>query len=146
MTTSTFDFAARLRAFNEMYRMPVSDKPTLKVVGDHVQRLKDFKKILADELDEIDEIIQLAEQGANETEILTKLADLLGDIKVYVGSEMVKFGIPHDQVLEIIMDSNASKMGADGKPIYDEYNKLQKGPNYWKPEPKIQALLEALAK
>lgn len=57
---------------------------------------------------------------------------------------MAKFGIPLDETLEIIMQSNFSKMGADGKPIYDERGKLQKGPNYWKPEPRIAAMLAAL--
>ena len=41
------------------------------------------------------------------------------------------------------MDSNESKLGADGNPIYDGNGKFLKGPNYWKPEPKIKALLES---
>lgn len=41
------------------------------------------------------------------------------------------------------MDSNESKLGADGNPIYDANGKFLKGPNYWKPEPRIKALLEA---
>src|SRR6476620_5595229 len=51
-----------------------------------------------------------------------------------------------DEVHEIddIMDSNESKLGADGNPIYDANGKFLKGPNYWKPEPKIQELLAAL--
>jgi len=47
-------------------------------------------------------------------------------------------------VLDVIMDSNESKLGADGKPIYDANGKFLKGPGYWKPEPKIKALLEGL--
>ena len=46
-------------------------------------------------------------------------------------------------VLDIIMDSNESKLGADGNPIYDANGKFLKGPHYWQPEPKIKALLEA---
>jgi predicted HAD superfamily Cof-like phosphohydrolase len=72
------------------------------------------------------------------------LADLLGDIQVYCASEMAKFGLPLDQVLAIIMQSNFSKLGADGLPIYDERGKVMKGPGYWKPEPKIQAMLSEL--
>jgi predicted HAD superfamily Cof-like phosphohydrolase len=53
--------------------------------------------------------------------------------------------LPLDQVLAIIMQSNFSKLGADGLPIYDERGKVMKGPNYWKPEPKIQAMLGALS-
>jgi hypothetical protein len=41
------------------------------------------------------------------------------------------------------MKSNFSKLGADGKPIYDERNKVQKGPLYFKPEPEITKLLNA---
>ncbi len=41
------------------------------------------------------------------------------------------------------MQSNFSKLGADGKPIYDERGKVMKGPGYWQPEPKIRALLGA---
>jgi hypothetical protein len=55
---------------------------------------------------------------------------------------MAKFGLPLDETLAIIMQSNFSKMGADGNPIYDEQGKLQKGPLYYKPEPKLRAMLE----
>jgi predicted HAD superfamily Cof-like phosphohydrolase len=60
---------------------------------------------------------------------------------VYCRSEALKYGLPLEDVLNVIMDSNASKLGADGKPIYDENGKFLKGPNYWKPEPKIKTLL-----
>jgi len=130
-----------IRAFNQMYRMPVADLPTLDAVGDYMQRMRDFKKILTNEINEIDDIIAAAEQGATPLQTLTNLADLFADITVYSCSEMAKFGIPHDEVLSIVMESNFSKMGEDGKPIFDEHNKLQKGPSYWKPEPKIEALL-----
>jgi predicted HAD superfamily Cof-like phosphohydrolase len=65
----------------------------------------------------------------------------LGDVIVYCRSEALKYGIPLEAVLQIIMDSNASKLGADGKPIYDANGKFLKGPNYWKPEPEIRKLL-----
>ena len=39
------------------------------------------------------------------------------------------------------MDSNESKLGADGNPIYDQNGKFLKGPSYWKPELKIRELL-----
>jgi predicted HAD superfamily Cof-like phosphohydrolase len=73
---------------------------------------------------------------------LVAIADLLGDLIVYCRSEALKFGIPLEEVLEVIMDSNESKLGADGKPIYDGNGKFLKGPSYWKPEPKIKQLLQ----
>ena len=41
------------------------------------------------------------------------------------------------------MDSNESKLGAHGKPIYDANGKFLKGPDYWKPEPGIKELLKS---
>lgn len=139
-------FAQKVVAFNAMYRMPVGTKPT--VLGS--QRLRDLKKILSDELNEIDDLIVQAEAmeqsptgGTGGMELLVGMADLMGDIQVYCASEMVKWGLPIDSTLAIIMESNFSKMGADGKPIYDDTGKLLKGPNYWKPEPMIMGKLQA---
>jgi len=47
-----------------------------------------------------------------------------------------------EEVLDVIMDSNESKLDGNGKPIYDSNGKFLKKPSYWKPEPKIKALLE----
>ena len=81
--------------------------------------------------------------GADPADVLVAIADLLGDVIVYCRSEALKYGLPLEEVLDVIMDSNESKLGADGKPIYDGNGKFLKGPNYWKPEPRIKALLEA---
>lgn len=135
-------FSDDIEKFNGIYKLPVSATPTLDVGVPVTERLKAFKSILAEELNEIDEIIDAADKQTPAIEVLTMLADLLGDIQVYCASEMAKFGLPLDDVLAIIMQSNFSKLGADGKPIYDERGKVQKGPNYWKPEPKIQACLQ----
>jgi len=40
------------------------------------------------------------------------------------------------------MDRNESKPDENGNPIYDANGKFLKGPNYWKPEPRIKTLLE----
>ncbi len=134
-------FSEDIKRFNAMYALPGNEQPTLEVGVPAAQRLRAFKSILGEELDEIDDIVAAAENQAPTLEVLTMLADLLGDIQVYCASEMCKFGLPQDEVLSIIMQSNFSKLGADGKPIYDERGKVQKGPGYWKPEPKIQDLL-----
>jgi hypothetical protein len=145
-------FSQALIAFNAMYRLPVADAPNII----SSQRLRDLKKILLDEVNEIDEVIDLVAQAEEARDLqlpnspdaeltaLTALADLMGDLQVYCGSEMAKWGLPLDAVLSIIMESNMSKLGADGKPIYDETGKVLKGPGYWKPEPRIRALLESL--
>ena len=134
-------FADRIAAMNAMYGLPANDRPTLP--ADVADRLIKFKATLLDEVHEIDEIVALATSGGTATDVAVAVADLLGDIMVYCRSEALKFGLPLEDVLDIIMDSNESKLGADGNPIYDANGKFLKGPHYWKPEPKIKALLEA---
>lgn len=134
-------FAERIALMNAMYRLPANDRPTLP---DNVgERLVKFKATLIDEVHEIDDIAAMVEKGADPADVLTAIADLLGDVIVYCRSEALKYGLPLEDVLDVIMDSNESKLGADGNPIYDGNGKFLKGPNYWKPEPKIKALLES---
>lgn len=140
------EFANDIAKFNGIYKLPVNTVPTLDVGVPAAERMAAFKDILIEEVHEIDEIIAAQQAGKDPQEVLTMLADLLGDIQVYCASEMAKFGLPLDQVLAIIMQSNFSKLGADGLPIYDERGKVMKGPNYWKPEPKIRELLDGLKK
>ncbi len=133
-------FAERIAAMNAMYKLPANDRPTLP--ADVADRLTRFKATLLDEVHEIDEIVALSNNGGSAADIAVAIADLLGDIMVYCRSEALKYGLPLEEVLDIIMDSNESKLGADGKPIYDANGKFLKGPNYWKPESRIKALLE----
>lgn len=134
-------FAIRIAAMNAMYKLPAQQRPVLPT--DPADRLRKFKATLLDEVNEIDEIVAAVEQHAPPLDTLVAVADLLGDVIVYCRSEALKYGIPLEEVLSIIMDSNESKLGADGKPIYDGNGKFLKGPNYWKPEPKIKELLQA---
>lgn len=138
------DFSRDIEKFNGIYKLPVNAVPTLDVGVNAADRMAAFKDILMEEIHEMDEIIAAQKEGKDELEVLTMLADLLGDIQVYCASEMAKFGLPLDQVLAVIMQSNFSKLGADGLPIYDERGKVMKGPGYWKPEPKIKELLASL--
>jgi NTP pyrophosphatase (non-canonical NTP hydrolase) len=140
----TNSFAKRIAAMNAMYKLPASDRPALP--ADVAERLTKFKATLMDEVHEIDEIVKLSKDGGAPIDIAVAIADLLGDVIVYCRSEALKYGLPLEDVLDVIMDSNESKLGADGKPIYDANGKFLKGPNYWKPEPRIKALLEARMK
>ena len=134
-------FADRIAAMNAMYKLPAHDDPVLP--ANVSERLVKFKATLLEEVHEIDDIVKHVQNGGDAAEIAVAIADLLGDIIVYCRSEALKYGLPLEAVLDIIMDSNESKLGADGKPIYDANGKFLKGPNYWKPEPKIKALLQA---
>lgn len=142
-------FKNRIVAMNKMYKLCVKERPDWPI--DAADRLRKFKKTLLDEINEIDDIVNMVETVENEmTEVtgtsfeipmLTMLADLLADVTVYCRSEALKYGIPLEEVLEVVMNSNESKLGADGEPIYDENGKFLKGPDYWKPEPVIEQLL-----
>ena len=134
-------FEKRIAAMNAMYKLPASERPALP--ANIVDRLIKFKTILLEEVHEIDEIVKLAQNGNSPADVAVAIADVLGDITVYCRSEALKYGLPLEAVLDIIMDSNESKLDADGNPIYDANGKFLKGPKYWKPEPKIKALLEA---
>ena len=81
--------------------------------------------------------------GDNRTMLLAHISDWFGDMIVYCASELAKYGMRTDDVLGVIMASNMSKLGEDGKPLYDARGKVLKGPGYWKPEPMIQRLIEA---
>ena len=135
----TKTFAERIAAMNAMYKLPANARPTLP--AEVAERLMKFKATLLDEVHEIDEIVQMSKNGGAPMDIAVAIADLLGDIIVYCRSEALKYGLPLEEVLDVIMDSNESKLGADGKPIYAN-GKFLKGPSYWRPEPRIKALLE----
>ena len=97
-------FAERIAAMNAMYKLPAHDRPQLP--PDVADRLVKFKATLMDEVHEIDEIVKLAKDGAEPVDIAVAIADLLGDIMVYCRSEALKYGLPLEQVLDVIMDSN----------------------------------------
>jgi len=128
-----------IKNFNSIYKLEVNEKP--KMISK--ERLINFKSILMEEVHEIDEIIEDYDKSS-ELEKLVALSDLLGDLIVYIRSEACKHGLPIDEVLKTIMDSNFSKLDSDGKPIYDERGKVMKGPEYFKPEPKIEEILKKL--
>jgi hypothetical protein len=134
-------FLASIAAMNAMYKLPLS--PTLTTLpGEPIHdRMPKFMKTMQDEILEGDKLFADSLGGtASGVNMLVDIADLLGDIVVYAFSEAAKYGIPLEQVLEIIMESNESKLGEDGEPIYNAEGKFLKGPNYFKPEPKIEQL------
>jgi len=72
---------------------------------------------------------------------VVEVADALADIRYLTDGANLVFGFPGEMVLNIVHESNMSKLGADGLPVRREDGKILKGPNYWKPQEKIAALL-----
>jgi hypothetical protein len=88
-------FAKRIALMNAMYRLPSNATPVLP--ADVAERLQKFKATLSDEVDEIDDIVAMARDGASSVDVAVAIADLLGDIIVYCRSEALKYGIPLDR-------------------------------------------------
>ena len=66
---------------------------------------------------------------------LVETADALGDMLYILCGTILEHGLQHkiEEVFDEIQNSNMSKLGANGKPIYREDGKVMKGPDYFKP-------------
>ena len=64
---------------------------------------------------------------------LKEVADALTDILYVTYGAGHSFGINLDKCFREVQNSNMSKLGDNGKPIYNEKGKVMKGPNYFKP-------------
>ena len=73
-------------------------------------------------------------KNAMESKDLLEVADALTDILYVTYGAGHAFGIDLDKCFDEVQNSNMSKLGADGKPIYNESGKVMKGPNYFKPD------------
>ena len=82
--------------------------------------------LIQEELDELTKAIK-------EKDIL-EVADALTDILYVTYGAGHSFGINLDKCFDEVQKSNMSKLGKDGKPIYNENGKVMKGPDYFKPD------------
>jgi predicted HAD superfamily Cof-like phosphohydrolase len=81
--------------------------------------------LIKEELDELKE--------AMDNNDIKEVADALTDILYVTYGAGHAFGINLDKCFEEVQNSNMSKLGTDGKPIYNDKGKVMKGPNYFKP-------------
>ena len=79
-----------------------------------------------------EEVDELKEAMANND--LLEVADALTDLLYVTYGAGHAFGIDLDKCFNEVQESNMSKLGPDGKPIYNESGKVMKGPNYFKPD------------
>ncbi len=82
--------------------------------------------LIQEELDELKEAM-----AKND---LLEVADALTDLLYVTYGAGHAFGIDLDKCFNEVQNSNMSKLGEDGKPIYNEFGKVMKGPNYFKPD------------
>jgi len=81
--------------------------------------------LIKEELSELEQAIKVNN--------LKEIADALTDILYVTYGAGCAYGIDLDKCFKEVQRSNMSKLGADGKPIYNENGKVMKGPNYSAP-------------
>ena len=82
--------------------------------------------LINEELEELKKAIQ--------DKNIIEVADALTDILYVAYGAGHAFGINLDSCFNEVQNSNMSKLGSNGKPIYNELGKVMKGPNYFKPD------------
>ncbi len=109
-------------------------KKFMKTFGQEVKEKAEFPSdkitdlrydLIREELGEFKEAIDRRD--------IKEVADALTDILYVTYGAGHAFGINLDKCFEEVQNSNMSKLGEDGKPIYNEKGKVMKGPNYFKP-------------
>ena len=112
-----------------------SVKKFMETFGQEVKGKAEFpnKKITFLRYDLIREELEELKDAIEKKDI-KEVADALTDILYVTYGAGHAFGINLDKCFEEVQNSNMSKLGEDGKPIYNEKGKVMKGPNYFKPD------------
>jgi predicted HAD superfamily Cof-like phosphohydrolase len=112
-----------------------SVKKFMQTFGQEVKDKIEFpsEKIVQLRCDLIKEELEELNQAIKDKD-MKEVADALTDILYVTYGAGHAFGIDLDKCFDEVQKSNMSKLGANGKPIYDESGKVMKGPNYFKPD------------
>ena len=111
-----------------------SVKKFMEIFGQEVKAKAEFPSdkivklrynLIKEELDEFEKALK----DKNLKEVAGALADIL---YVTYGAGHA-FGIDLDKCFDEVQRSNMSKLGENGKPIYNDQGKVMKGPNYFEP-------------
>ena len=112
----------KVGTFMKTFGQEVKTKPSFS--SDKINKLR--IDLIKEELDELQEAM-----GNND---LLEVADALTDILYVTYGAGHAFGIDLDKCFDEVQNSNMSKIGEKGEPIYNESGKIMKGPNYFKPD------------
>ena len=111
----------KVGSFMKTFGQEVQTKPSFS--SDKINKLR--IDLIKEELDEL--------QEAMKNNDLLEVADALTDILYVTYGAGHAFGIDLDKCFDEVQNSNMSKLGQNGEPIYNESGKVMKGPNYFKP-------------
>ena len=112
----------KVGTFMKTFGQEVKTKPSFS--SDKINKLR--IDLIKEELDEL--------QEAMKNNDLLEVADALTDILYVTYGAGHAFGIDLDKCFHEVQNSNMSKLGENGEPIYNESGKVMKGPNYFKPD------------
>jgi len=112
----------KVGTFMKTFGQEVKTKPSFS--SDKINKLR--IDLIKEELDEL--------QEAMKNNDLLEVADALTDILYVTYGAGHAFGIDLDKCFDEVQNSNMSKIGEKGEPIYNESGKIMKGPNYFKPD------------
>ncbi len=118
----------KVKTFMQIFGQEVKNKPSFPEIK--IQNLR--FELIKEELEEL--------KVALDQKNLKEVADALTDILYVTYGAGHAFGIDLDKCFDEVQASNMSKLGADGKPIYNESGKVMKGPNYF--EPNLRKFIE----
>ena len=113
---------SKVGTFMKTFGQEVKTKPAFS--SDKINKLR--IDLIKEELDEL--------QVAMKNNDLLEVADALTDILYVTYGAGHAFGIDLDKCFDEVQNSNMSKLGENGEPIYNETGKVMKGPNYFKPD------------
>ena len=111
----------KVKTFMQTFGQEVKSKPSFST--EKINQLR--YNLIYEELEELKQAIEKKD--------LLEVADALTDILYVTYGAGHAFGIDLDACFNEVQNSNMSKLGSDGKPIYNESGKVMKGPNYFKP-------------
>ena len=112
----------KVGVFMKTFGQEVKNEPSFS--SDKINQLR--INLIQEELDELKE--------AMSNNDLLEVADALTDLLYVTYGAGHAFGIDLDKCFNEVQNSNMSKLGENGKPIYNELGKVMKGPNYFKPD------------
>ena len=111
----------RVKKFMEIFDQEIKEKASFP--SEKITSLR--YDLISEELSELKEAVDKKD--------IKEVADALTDILYVTYGAGHAFGINLDKCFEEVQNSNMSKLGSDGKPIYNEQGKVMKGPDYFKP-------------
>ena len=107
----------------------------MKTFGQNIKEKAEFpeEKIISLRYDLIQEELNELKEAINKRD-MREVADALTDILYVTYGAGHAFGINLDKCFDEVQNSNMSKLGENGKPIFNDAGKVMKGPNYFKPD------------